>query len=250
MSNPAGPLARPRPRRRRVEARPPPRQRASVFPCRAPGLGHARVPDENWPSWFPGEQSHVRRLFPEPSPGTTAPTAVVPRKTRDQPRAAEYLFGNTMRKQYHIRDSERGLLAWDVDRLIRLTSKQEPVDVLLESIRELDENFWFSGDGDTPSCRRVAEHARLINETDLGHPVILDPDGRVMDGMHRVCKALIHGSPTIKAVRFSAMPEPDFVDVPIDELPYETAELGAAPNGGPAMRPADSGAGGGPPSVS
>ena len=38
-----------------------------------------------------------------------------------------------MRKQYHIRDSERGLLAWDVDRLIRLTSEQEPVDMPLES---------------------------------------------------------------------------------------------------------------------
>ena len=140
-----------------------------------------------------------------------------------------------MRKQYHIRDSERGLLAWDVDRLIRLTSEQEPVDMPLESIRELDENFWFSGDGDTPTCRRVADHMQLINETDLSHPIILDPDGRVMDGMHRVCKALIRGSKTIKAVRLSVMPEPDFVGVPVDELPYEKAEPCAAPNVGPAL---------------
>ena len=96
-----------------------------------------------------------------------------------------------MRKQYHIRHSERGLLAWDVDRLLRLTSKQEPVDLPLESIRELDEAFWFSDDCDKPTCRRVAEHAKLINETNLEHPIIIDPEGRVMDGMHRVCKALI-----------------------------------------------------------
>ena len=124
-----------------------------------------------------------------------------------------------MRKQYHIRASARGLLAWDVDRLVGLTSEQEPVDVPLELIRELDEPFWFAGDGDTPTCRRVAEHTRLINETDLGHPIILDPDGRVMDGMHRVCKALIQGVGTIKAVRLPAMPEPDFVGVSLDELP-------------------------------
>jgi hypothetical protein len=129
-----------------------------------------------------------------------------------------------MRKQYHIRNSERGPLAWDVDRLISLTSDQEPIDLPLERIRELDETFWFSGDGDIPTCRRVPEHARLISETDLAHPVILDPQGRVMDGMHRICKALILGSTTIRAVRLSVMPEPDFVGVPVDELPYERAE--------------------------
>ena len=125
-----------------------------------------------------------------------------------------------MRKQYHIRDSARGLLAWDVDRLVDLTSEQKPFDMPLESIRELDEPFWFSGEGDTPTCRRVAEHARLINEVDPRHPIILDPDGRVMDGMHRVCKALIQGARAIKAVRLPTMPEPDFVGIPVDELPY------------------------------
>jgi len=126
-----------------------------------------------------------------------------------------------MRKQYHIRNSGRGLLACDVDRLLRVTSEQKPVDMPLEKIRELDEIFWFSSDGNAPTCRRGAEHARLINETSLGHPTITDPEGRVMDGMHRVCKALIAGLKTIKAVQLSALPEPDFVGVPIDQLPYE-----------------------------
>ena len=126
-----------------------------------------------------------------------------------------------MRKQYHIRHSERGLLAWDVDRLLGLTSGQGQVELPLEGIRELDETFWFSGDGDKPTCRRVAEHAKLINETSLDHPIIIDPEGRVMDGMHRVCKALISGLKTIKAVELLAMPEPDFVGVPTDQLPYE-----------------------------
>ena len=114
-----------------------------------------------------------------------------------------------MRKQYHIRDSDRGLLAWDVDRLLHLTPHQEPVDLPLEKIRELDEAFWFSGDGNTPTCRRVAEHAQLMNETSLDYPILIDPEGRVMDGMHRVCKALISGMKTVKAVKLLAMPEPD-----------------------------------------
>ena len=125
-----------------------------------------------------------------------------------------------MRKQFHIRNSERGALAWDVDRLIVLASKLAPSDWPLESIQELDEAFWFSGKSDTPTCRRVAEHAALIHETSLEYPNILDPSGRVVDGMHRVCKALISGLKTVKAVQLSFMPEPDYVGVPTDQLPY------------------------------
>jgi hypothetical protein len=115
-------------------------------------------------------------------------------------------------------------MAWDVDRLIRLTSEEKPVDLALETIRQLDENFWFSLDGDTPTCRRVAEHAKLINQTSLDHPIIIDPEGRVVDGMHRVCKALIDGLKTVKAIKLSTMPQPDFIGVPIDQLPYERDE--------------------------
>lgn len=54
-----------------------------------------------------------------------------------------------MRKQYHFRPSKRGLLAWDVDRLIAL-SEQLPLRLIpLSAIRELDEAYWFSHEGDT-----------------------------------------------------------------------------------------------------
>lgn len=125
-----------------------------------------------------------------------------------------------MRKQYHFRESERGLLAWDVDRLVRLSADLPPISVPLTSIRELDQNFWFDLEGDRPTCRRIALHARLIQESTLDHPIILSQDGGVMDGMHRVCKALIEGRDTIEAVRFDVDPDPDFVGKSPDELPY------------------------------
>lgn len=125
-----------------------------------------------------------------------------------------------MRKQYHLRSSERGLLAWDVDGLIERTAGLAPISVPLTEIRELDTPFWFSSEGDVPTCRRVAEHARLIQETSLAYPIILDPEGRVMDGMHRVCKALIEGRASVQAFRLPVLPEPDYVGVPVDELPY------------------------------
>jgi hypothetical protein len=58
-------------------------------------------------------------------------------------------------------------------------------------------------------------------ETDLNYPIILSSDGRVMDGMHRVCKAWMQGEESIKAVRFPIDPEPNYIDVPEDELPYD-----------------------------
>jgi hypothetical protein len=122
-----------------------------------------------------------------------------------------------MRKQYHFRPSAAGLRAWDVDRLVALTKHLEPQLVPVASIRELDEPYW----GEPMTCRKVAEHARLINEADLGYPVILSSDGRVMDGMHRVLKALVRGETHIRIVRFITDPEPDFVGVDPDDLPYE-----------------------------
>ncbi len=42
-----------------------------------------------------------------------------------------------------------------------------------------------------------------------------------MDGMHRVCKALVEGEEKIKAVQFVDDPVPDYEDIQSpDDLPY------------------------------
>jgi len=110
-------------------------------------------------------------------------------------------------------------MAWDVDRLIRLTKHFPHIHVALTSIRELDEPFW--SDDDTPTWRAFIEHARLIEAADLSFAIILSSDGRVMDGMHRVAKAVLLGRATIEAVQFTNDPEPDYVGVHPNELPYD-----------------------------
>jgi hypothetical protein len=80
--------------------------------------------------------------------------------------------------------------------------------------------YWF--DRVHPATvRAVIDHARLIAEVDLTHPVILGPDGRVMDGMHRIASALLERRPTIRAVRFEELPSPDHVDCDPGELSYD-----------------------------
>ena len=42
-----------------------------------------------------------------------------------------------------------------------------------------------------------------------------------MDGMYRICKALLEGLSDIEAVRFIHDPEPDYVGIHPDHLPYD-----------------------------
>jgi len=125
-----------------------------------------------------------------------------------------------VRKQYHFRPTAGGTLIWDVDRLVELSQHLPRVRVPVASFSELDETYWFSDPEMQPTCRAVLEHTRLINEADLSFPVILSSDGRVMDGMHRIAKAVLEGRAEIEAVRFERDPEPDFRDRRPSELPY------------------------------
>jgi len=124
-----------------------------------------------------------------------------------------------MRKQYHLWPAGTGFDAWDVDRLIRLSRGLPVHAVRVDSVREVDTVYWFDSTA-APTVRTVVEHARLMLDADLSVPVILGPDGRVMDGMHRIARAMLDGTRDVSAVRFLALPEPDYRDCQPADLPY------------------------------
>jgi hypothetical protein len=124
-----------------------------------------------------------------------------------------------VRKQYHFRPGVSGLDAWDVDRLLAIVENEPVEDLPLEQIAELDSAYWFDH-GCPPTVRNVVEHCRLMHAADLRYPIVVDPDGRVMDGMHRVARALLEGQPSGRAKRLPRLPAPDFRDCHPDDLPY------------------------------
>ena len=126
-----------------------------------------------------------------------------------------------MRKQYHFYIEDSTTLIWDVHRLVELSSNFEVIKIALANIKELNQPYWFEKNGNTPTCKAIANHAKLINETDLKYPIILSQKGRVMDGMHRVSKAYMLGLKFIKAVQFENDPLPDYKNLSADELSYE-----------------------------
>ena len=123
-----------------------------------------------------------------------------------------------MRKQYYFRPSSRGLLAWDVDHLVDLSKHLPRKRIRLADIQDLDE-LWC-GEDERPTCRAMLEHIRLIDEADLSFPIILSSTGAVMDGRHRIAKALLQGRVEIEAVQFEEDPEPDHAGLGPHDLPY------------------------------
>lgn len=113
----------------------------------------------------------------------------------------------------------KGLDAWDVDRLVGLTTDLPVEEIALVDICEIDSVYWFDG-LQRPTVRRVIEHMRHVQEVDTSYPIVLGPDGRVMDGTHGVARALVEGGTTISAVRLPVLPEPDYRSHRPDELPY------------------------------
>ena len=130
-----------------------------------------------------------------------------------------------MRKQYHHRKVGDETHLWDVHRLIRLSRDITPVSVPVSEIAELDEDWWYQEDGAIPTPRSFAEHMKLVHETDLAHPILLCAEGRLMDGMHRVVKALTLGHTQIMAIRFPMTPAPDHINLSLADLPHAEEEI-------------------------
>ena len=93
---------------------------------------------------------------------------------------------------------------WRVSRLIVLSHDLEVMEIPLKHLNIynlypiLDKTMDF------------VEYVRKVNKADLSCPIILDEEGYVMDGRHRICKALLLNKKTIKAVRFDETPVHDY----------------------------------------
>ena len=102
--------------------------------------------------------------------------------------------------------------------MVELSTNLPRKHIPLSRIRELDGNFF--GDDQSPTWRTMLDHLQLIDAADLSYPIILSAGGAVMDGMHRVAKAVREGRAEIEAVQFAEDPPPDHIGVDPNDLPY------------------------------
>ncbi len=128
------------------------------------------------------------------------------------------MINSQMRKQYHFRQVGEDIYIWDVHSLVALSEKLNVKEILITDIQELNEAYWFP---DThPTTQQMIEHMQLVNAADLSYPIILCAEGRVMDGMHRIAKAILGHQTHILAVQFEHTPKPDFINVDEGDLDY------------------------------
>lgn len=94
-----------------------------------------------------------------------------------------------------------GRSSWSVPRLFELARDLPILEIPLDHL-----NLWYTYEN--LSLRDMVMHMQAVNAADLSKPIILDEDGELLDGRHRIMKALLVGHPTIKAVRFDENPSP------------------------------------------
>lgn len=108
------------------------------------------------------------------------------------------LFSNTFRV---------GRSVWRVTSLIERSKGLEVFDLPLVALYSGPEVF-----DPIRSAYALAEHMKRALVADMNCPIILDAEGFVMDGWHRITRALVEGRATIKAVRFDETPPCDYVE--------------------------------------
>jgi hypothetical protein len=90
---------------------------------------------------------------------------------------------------------------WSVSRLHQLARDLPVMEVPMKHL-----GMYYTYNSLT--LREMVMHMKAAQDSDLSFPIILDEDGELMDGRHRLMKAMLLGHSTIKVVRFDKNPAP------------------------------------------
>ena len=108
-----------------------------------------------------------------------------------------------------IEDGQK--LTWNIEKLWKRSSSLQVFEYIVSEFDGLDEDFLF-GSKNKPTVRSVLEHCEKIKSADFSYPIIISESGVIMDGLHRICRAILDGKETLPAVRFEKNPAPDHIE--------------------------------------
>lgn len=95
---------------------------------------------------------------------------------------------------------------WEDVRLWEATKGNEVKDYPIADFLKQD-TYWNIG-----SFKDLAEEIKMVLKADYSYPIIIDEQGSLVDGAHRLVHAYIDGKTSIKGViiRNDQWPEPDY----------------------------------------
>jgi hypothetical protein len=108
---------------------------------------------------------------------------------------------SSLKEQVYQEDKKR----WFVTRLIEKAKELPVQEMPMTGLNT------YSLYPQPKSMNSFVSHVQKVNDADLSKPIILDDEGYVMDGRHRIAKALLDGVETIKFVRFEETPIHDYM---------------------------------------
>jgi len=95
---------------------------------------------------------------------------------------------------------------WRVDTLIKAADVLDTFRLHLSRISTGHLIAWHMS-----NVHDVLNHLTRIRNANLSVPIILRVDGKVMNGWHRIIRAMYEGKRYILAKQFVANPQPDFI---------------------------------------
>lgn len=102
---------------------------------------------------------------------------------------------------YETQMAQIGWHKWAVSRLVALSKDFPIMEIPLNHLNVYSKY-------EKLTLREMVGHVKAVLDADLSLPIILDEDNEIMDGRHRIMKAILEGRETIKAVRFEENPRP------------------------------------------
>lgn len=98
------------------------------------------------------------------------------------------------RSQGIWQDDNRTAIPNLIDEVERWFYKTREVNIDLQVIDLSKDSF------DCPNLFEFLTHYKLVENADLKYPVILNREGTIIDGRHRLCKAILEWKKTLKWV--------------------------------------------------
>lgn len=110
-----------------------------------------------------------------------------------------------------VRCIEDGVIyRWRVQTLWKAAQEFEPTIVSIEKFQhELDEDRWYQS-YQKPTIRSMMQHFKRVQRADLSYPIITSPKGFILDGIHRLVKAILTNQETILVVQLTYYPTSDY----------------------------------------
>lgn len=114
-----------------------------------------------------------------------------------------YIDPITLSEGTYNRTYDNKKYIWDVPTLIQYC-KEEDYKSFKLPLLGIDTSMcvW-----DVYNIHKFIEHSKRVDNANLSHPVILNEEGFICDGWHRVVKAIVNGDEYIDAIRIEEMPE-------------------------------------------